>query len=130
MTVLIDEKREANAVYLKFHKTFDTASSKTFIYKLLLYGLNEQKVRWIENWVAEGGSAVMFSWNKCRVLHLKRNNNTHQFRSGTDLLETSSAEKDLGVIVDSRLTMSQQDSLITKNANGIPRCIKRLWPAG
>ena len=32
----------------------------------------------------------------------------HQYRLGDDLLERSSEAKDLGVLVDNRLTMSQQ----------------------
>jgi len=35
--------------------------------------------------------------SKCRVLHLGRNNCTHQYRLRDDLLETNSAKKDLSV---------------------------------
>jgi len=45
------------------------------------------------------------SFCRCRVLHLGRNNPMHQYRLGVDLLESSSVERDLGVLMDDRLTM-------------------------
>ncbi|RMC02903.1 hypothetical protein DUI87_20096 [Hirundo rustica rustica] len=42
------------------------------------------------------------------VLHLGRSNSEHLYRLGADLLESSSVGKDLGVLVDNELSLSQQ----------------------
>ena len=40
-------------------------------------------------------------------------------------MEGSSAEKDLGVLVDDRMAVSRQCALVAKKASGIVGCIKR-----
>jgi len=54
----------------------------------------------------------------------------HPYKLGDDLLKRRSAEKDLGVLVDNRLAMSQQCSLVAKKANGSLWCIKKTVASG
>ena len=49
--------------------------------------------------------SVRFNKGKYRILHLGRNSYMHQYRLGNDLLERSSAEEDIDILVDNRVTM-------------------------
>ena len=65
----------------------------------------QQDLDRLESWA--GRNLMKFKKSKCRVLHIRQSSCMHQYRLGSDLLQKSSVEKDLGVRVDSRLAMSQ-----------------------
>ena len=77
----------------------------------------QQDLDRLESWA--GRNLMRFSKTECRVLRLGRNNCMHQYRLGDDLLEQSSAKKDLGVLENNRLAMSQHRALVAKKASGI-----------
>ena len=77
----------------------------------------------LERWVQI--NLMKFSIAKCKVWHLGRRNPRHPYRLGGTVLESSPVEKDLRILIDEKLNMSQQCALAAHKANGILGSIRR-----
>ena len=88
----------------------------------------QQDLDRLENWAKR--NHMKFSKGKCWVLHLGRNNPRHLYRSGVDLLGSSAAEKDLGVLVDNKLSMTSSVPLWPRRPTVSWGALRRAWPAG
>ncbi|KFQ67585.1 hypothetical protein N335_00746, partial [Phaethon lepturus] len=66
-----------------------------------------------------------FNKVKCKVLHLGRDNAKHKYRLGREWIKSSLEKKDLGLLVDEKLSMTWQCVLAAHKASCILDCLKR-----
>jgi len=76
----------------------------------------------LERWAC--AILMKFSKTKCKVLHMGWGNSKHKYRLGREQIESSPAEKGLGVMVDEKLNMIWQCALTAKAANHTLICIQ------
>lgn len=75
---------------------------------------------------------IKFDGGKCQVLPLGNNNSRHQYTLTSGKLESSLVEKDIRILVDSKLTMNKKCIITANKANDILGYIKQtiasmLW---
>lgn len=90
-------------------------------------GSGSRNILCVFNGSIQGGgggiTGIEYNKSKCMILYLGWSNAGRRYKSGEECLQSSPAERDLGLLVDSSLKRNQQCALTTKRANPIMGCI-------
>lgn len=75
---------------------------------------------------------IKFKRGKCKTLHLWSNKPLQQHMLGIDLLESRSAEQNLEILVDSKLTMNYKCSAMVQERRPTASCVMlgKAFPIG
>uniref|UniRef100_A0A8C3F4S5 Reverse transcriptase domain-containing protein n=1 Tax=Chrysemys picta bellii TaxID=8478 RepID=A0A8C3F4S5_CHRPI len=85
----------------------------------ILQGALDDLVNW------SNSNKMKFNSQKCKVMHLGITNKNYSYKLGTPQLDVTEEKKDLGVLVDRKMTMSRQCDMAMKKANAVLGCIRR-----
>ena len=75
----------------------------------------------MEHWAES--NRMKFNRDNCKVPHLGKRNQLHSYKMVDTWLSKTMSEKDLGIVVDHKLNLSQQCDVAIKKANAILGCI-------
>ncbi|KAF7246285.1 DNA-dependent protein kinase catalytic subunit [Varanus komodoensis] len=115
-----DMKEGVNSLLIKFADDTKTGAVATTEEQVLQILKDLDRL-----WKWAGDNRMAFNVDKCKVLHLGHRNRCHKYRLGDKWLESSTCERDLGVLDDCRQNMSQQCDAVIKRANATLGCIAR-----
>ncbi|KAK4830157.1 hypothetical protein QYF61_008668 [Mycteria americana] len=137
VTTSVDKGKAMDVIYVDLCKVFDTVPHNILLSKLERYGFGGWTVQWIRNCEIEctlskfaddtklsGAVDTPEGWDVIQR-DLDKLEKWAHYRLGDDVIKSSPAEKDSGVLMDEKLDMSQQCVLTAQKANPVLGCINR-----
>ena len=76
---------------------------------------------WSNDWI------MLFNNDECKVLHFGINNVKSEYTLGDQVLESVTMERDLGILIQDNLKVSEQCAKVVKTCNRILGMIKRSF---
>src|SRR5579872_7037819 len=77
--------------------------------------------KWSEDWL------MLFNYDKCKVMHFGSNNLMFDYTMGGNILQVVDSERDLVVVIQNNLKVSEQCANSVKTGNKIVGMIKRTF---